>query len=140
MIAPWIEFRDAPVPGRVLAQREIHGVLSADGPREALRFGERLVIHVNSGQRHSCLLVIVRRSPSSHRGPTNQTSDPELVIAEFDYNLRYADRTTTSANVQVMRIRDGLIVESRDYHDHLRFAALAGRAERLADACQQELS
>ena len=35
-------------------------------------------------------------------------------------------RTTTSANIQVMRIRDGLIVASRDYHDHLRFAALAG--------------
>jgi ketosteroid isomerase-like protein len=76
--------------------------------------------------------------------PTNvvihQTSDPELLIAEFDYHLRYAGRTTTSANIQVMRIRDGLIVESRDYHDHLRFAALAGRAEPLADACQRELS
>src|SRR5262245_41346173 len=47
--------------------------------------------------------------------PTNvvihQTLDPELVIAEFEYELRYGDRTTTSANVQVMRVRDGLIVE-----------------------------
>jgi hypothetical protein len=34
----------------------------------------------------------------------------------------------------------GLIVESRDYHDHLRFAALAGRADRLATACEAELS
>jgi ketosteroid isomerase-like protein len=76
--------------------------------------------------------------------PTNvvmhQTIDPELVIAEFDYELRYAGRTTTSANVQVLRVRDGLIVASRDYHDHLRFAALAGRAERLATACEAELS
>jgi ketosteroid isomerase-like protein len=76
--------------------------------------------------------------------PTNvvihQTLDPEVVIAEFDYQLRYGDRTTTSANVQVLRVRDGLIVESRDYHDHLRLAALAGRAERLAAACEKELS
>lgn len=72
----------------------------------------------------------------------HRTIDPEVVIAEFDYDLRHTGtgRTTTSANIQVMRIRDGLIVASRDYHDHLRFAALAGRATTLAAACEAEVS
>lgn len=53
------------------------------------------------------------------------TTDPDLVIGEFDYVARV---TTTGAefrvsNVQVVRGRDGRIVETRDYHDHARLAA-----------------
>jgi ketosteroid isomerase-like protein len=64
------------------------------------------------------------------------TGDPEVVIAEYEYDLRYkpSGRLSTVANIQVFRIRDGRIVETRDYHDHLRFAAVAGRAGQLAAA------
>lgn len=48
------------------------------------------------------------------------TADPEVIIAEYDY--------------QVLRVRDGKIQTTRDYHDHLRLAAVAGRAEHLAAA------
>jgi ketosteroid isomerase-like protein len=53
----------------------------------------------------------------------HETADPEVVIAEFDYDGRAASgRTFRVSNIQVLRVRDGLIVETRDYHNH---AALA---------------
>jgi ketosteroid isomerase-like protein len=53
----------------------------------------------------------------------HQTSDPEVVIAEFDYDGRApSGRAFRVSNIQVLRVREGLIVETRDYHNH---AALA---------------
>jgi ketosteroid isomerase-like protein len=71
-----------------------------------------------------------------HNIVVHTTGDPEVIIAEFDYDVRDAStgRQSTMANVQVLRVRDGLIVETRDYHDHLRLAAVAGRAVALASA------
>jgi len=61
----------------------------------------------------------------------HETEDPELVVAEWDYEVT-ATATTTGrtatvavANVQLLRVRDGLIVHSRDFHDHARLAELA---------------
>ena len=61
--------------------------------------------------------------------PTNvelhQTTDPEVIVAEYDYQ----GETTSGgnefvvANVQIVRVRDGLIVSSRDFHDHAAMAA-----------------
>jgi ketosteroid isomerase-like protein len=58
----------------------------------------------------------------------HQTADPEVIVAEFDYDGRVATtgRTFRVANVQVLRIRDGLIVETRDYHDHPGLARAMG--------------
>ena len=66
----------------------------------------------------------------------HDTADPEVVIGEFDY---VGTDTSTGAafrvaNVFVVRVRDGLIVESRDYTDHARLAAAFGRLGRIADA------
>lgn len=50
----------------------------------------------------------------------HRTADPEVIIAEFDYR-GHAVRTGRDfvvANIQVLRIRDGLIVATRDFHDH----------------------
>jgi ketosteroid isomerase-like protein len=44
----------------------------------------------------------------------HETADPEVVISEFDY----AGPSYRFRNIQVLRVRDGKIVESRDYHDH----------------------
>ncbi|MDN3351404.1 nuclear transport factor 2 family protein [Actinomadura sp. DC4] len=59
----------------------------------------------------------------------HETADPEMVIGEFAYEGRAAGtgRSFTVRNVFVLRVRDGLIVESRDYADHLAFAAATGR-------------
>jgi len=65
----------------------------------------------------------VRLTPSRVR--IHETHDPEVVVVEYDYD---GEVTTTGArftvaNVQVITGRDGLIVESRDYHDHAALAA-----------------
>jgi ketosteroid isomerase-like protein len=66
----------------------------------------------------------------------HETTDPEVVIAEFDYEGRViaTGRTFRVSNVQVVRVRDGLIVESRDYHDHFAMAAATGRLPELVAA------
>ena len=57
----------------------------------------------------------------------HETEDPELVVSTWDYEVTAAgtSRTATVANVQFLRVRDGLIVHSRDFHDHARLAGLA---------------
>jgi ketosteroid isomerase-like protein len=55
----------------------------------------------------------------------HETADPEVVIAEFDYDGRAASgRTFRLSNIQVLRVRDGLIVQTRDYHNHAALAAV----------------
>ena len=52
------------------------------------------------------------------------TDDPETIIVEYDYAGQVAGRKPfRSANVQVLTVRDGRIVSSRDYHDHSAIAA-----------------
>jgi ketosteroid isomerase-like protein len=59
----------------------------------------------------------------------HETADPEVVVAEFWYRGHVAggDRSFEAANVQVLRVRDGLIVSSRDYHNHAAIAAALAR-------------
>lgn len=54
----------------------------------------------------------------------HRTADPEVVVAEFDYEgvVTTTGRTFRVPNVIVARIRNGQIVHSRDYHNHLVFA------------------
>jgi|tagenome__1003787_1003787.scaffolds.fasta_scaffold20639305_1 ketosteroid isomerase-like protein len=93
----------APGPARIVGREEVrsHFAAAAAGP---LAFAaDHVVVHV--------------------------TADPEVVIAEFEYVGRVATTGTEFrvANIQVLRVRDGHIVESRDYHDH------QGIAHALAD-------
>jgi len=63
----------------------------------------------------------------------HETADPELVIAEFAYHGRALDTGWPFAVgcVFVVRVRDGLIVESRDYADHLAMAHATGHVPDL---------
>ncbi|MFE0021645.1 nuclear transport factor 2 family protein [Amycolatopsis sp. NPDC059021] len=64
---------------------------------------------------------------------THQSTDPEVVIGEFAYQGRAGIGTAFQvANVFVLRVRNGLIVESRDYGDHLALAAATSRLDDLA--------
>ncbi|WP_410591410.1 nuclear transport factor 2 family protein [Amycolatopsis sp. lyj-23] len=69
----------------------------------------------------------------------HETTDPEVIVAEYDYDAESLEtgKTTTTANIQVLRVRDGLIVHSRDYHDYLRLAALRDGVDQLAQAYAQ---
>ena len=54
----------------------------------------------------------------------HQTVDPEVVIAEFDYDgvVTNTGRHFSVANVQVFRVRNGRIAATTDYHDHAAIA------------------
>ena len=59
----------------------------------------------------------------------HETADPEVVVVEYGYDLRAAatGRSARVANIQVTRVRGGLIAESRDFHDHVAMADAVGR-------------
>ncbi|WP_181777105.1 nuclear transport factor 2 family protein [Amycolatopsis pittospori] len=62
----------------------------------------------------------------------HETLDPEVVIGEFAYQgTAGGSPEFRVANIFVVRVRDGLIVESRDYADHLALAAAGGRLDEL---------
>lgn len=69
----------------------------------------------------------------------HETTDPEVIVAEYDYDAESAEtgRTIAAANIQVLRIRDGLIVHSRDYHDYLRLAVIRDGVDDLVKAYEQ---
>jgi uncharacterized protein len=45
-----------------------------------------------------------------------ETSDPDVVVVEWD--THFPDRDATTPNIRVLGVRDGLIAWCRDYHDH----------------------
>jgi ketosteroid isomerase-like protein len=63
----------------------------------------------------------------------HDTGDPEVVIAEFDYDgqVSTTGRSFRVSNIQVLRVRNGQIVSSRDYHDHLAIAAALDQPQEL---------
>ncbi|MDH6122740.1 nuclear transport factor 2 family protein [Kitasatospora sp. GAS204B] len=63
----------------------------------------------------------------------HHTADPEVVIGEFTYR---GDAGWAAPGIIVLRIREGLIVESRDYIDHLGLA----RATNTLDALCAQLT
>jgi ketosteroid isomerase-like protein len=52
----------------------------------------------------------------------HETLDPEVVVFEFSYAVEADGRRTVVPCIFVVRVRDGQIVESRDYVDHRRMA------------------
>jgi ketosteroid isomerase-like protein len=62
-----------------------------------------------------------------------ETSDPEVVVAEWDYDglVTSTNRSFQVANIQVSRVRDGQITASRDYHNHFVLADVLGRLPAL---------
>ena len=74
------------------------------------------------------------------RHPANimihETTDPEVIIAEFEYQGTHPQTAEPFAlpAIFVMRIRNGRIVSSRDYFDHLTSARLRGQFDKLVAA------
>jgi uncharacterized protein len=66
----------------------------------------------------------------------HETTDPEVIVAEWDYDglLTTTNRSFQVSNIQVSRVRNGLIVASRDYHNHLVLADVLGRLPALLSA------
>lgn len=62
----------------------------------------------------------------------HRTADPEVVVTEYRYEGSAADRPVSITNILVTRVRDGMIVESRDYADHIAAARAFGHLPALA--------
>lgn len=56
----------------------------------------------------------------------HEMADPSLVVAEWTYVSRIGDSTVENHNVSIVKCRDGKIVQSRDYHNHVTRAVAAG--------------
>jgi ketosteroid isomerase-like protein len=71
------------------------------------------------------------------RRPANitihETLDPEVIVAEFEYQGTVAETGEEFAlpGIFVMRVRDGRIVSSRDYFDHVSAARVRGGLDAL---------
>ena len=65
-----------------------------------------------------------------------ETDDPEVIVAEWNYQVhhRVTGRNFEVANIQVLRVREGLIVSSRDFHDHLALIVAGGGLPQLVAA------
>ncbi|GAB3833501.1 nuclear transport factor 2 family protein [Dactylosporangium cerinum] len=79
--------------------------------------------------------------PELDRRPVNitvhETTDPEVIVAEFEYQGTAAGEPFSLPGIFVLRVRDGQIVSSRDYFDHLTAARIRGRLEEVVAAVQQ---
>jgi ketosteroid isomerase-like protein len=73
----------------------------------------------------------VRFEPANIR--VHQTADPEVIVAEFDYagTVLATGEPFTAPCVFVLRVRDGLIVESRDYIDHVAMIRARGMVDQF---------
>jgi ketosteroid isomerase-like protein len=80
---------------------------------------------------------VLRFQPANIR--VHQTADPEVIVAEFDYvgTALATGEPFSAPGVSVLRVRDGLIVESRDYVDHLAMARAYGQVEKLIGALRE---
>jgi ketosteroid isomerase-like protein len=63
----------------------------------------------------------------------HETTDPEVIVAEFEYRGTAGEQLALPG-IFVLRVRDGEIVSSRDYFDHLTAARLRGGLGELIAA------
>jgi ketosteroid isomerase-like protein len=64
---------------------------------------------------------------SAHDIVVHETTDPEVIVAEWNFRGRVTPTGSAVdvANIQRLRVRDGLIVSTRDFHNHAALAASA---------------
>ncbi len=82
--------------------------------------------------------------PELHRRATgitiHETADPEVIVAGFEYRGTVAGtgEPFTLPGIFVLRVRDGEIVSSRDYFDHLTAARVRGGLDGLVGQLTEE--
>ena len=58
-----------------------------------------------------------------------ETTDPEVIVADYRYDggVLPSGKRLVVSNIQIFRVRSGVIITSRDFHDHAALTAgLAG--------------
>ena len=81
----------------------------------------------------------VARMPLEFRAHSivmHDATDPDVVIVEYDYDglVTMTGHTFQVSNIQVSTVRDGQIVRSRDYHNHVVLADVTGQLPDLKAA------
>lgn len=104
----------------------VHPFDPFDGPR--LRTRDELREHFGAG---AGSVPPVRRAVDI---VVHETADSEVIVGEFAYEWVVDGEPFKVPAIFVLRVRDGLIVESRDYFDHLRSARARGRLPELLSA------
>jgi ketosteroid isomerase-like protein len=101
-------------------------LLSRDDLREHFAVGPR----VNQQVRFEASDIVV-----------HHTTDPEVIVAECAYagTSQVTGQPFRASNIFVLRVRDGLIVESRDYIDHLAMARARGQLGELLGVPEEPL-
>jgi ketosteroid isomerase-like protein len=68
----------------------------------------------------------------------HETADPEVVVAEFEYHGTVVEtgEPFVQPGIFVLRVRDGEIVSSRDYLDHVTSMRVRGRLPELVAAVE----
>jgi ketosteroid isomerase-like protein len=58
----------------------------------------------------------------------HETADPEVIVGEFESRItsKQTGKRIATRNIMVLRVRNGLIVSSRDYHNHALLAEFIG--------------
>ncbi|HEV7974288.1 nuclear transport factor 2 family protein [Amycolatopsis sp.] len=105
-------------------------------PPVPTRIEGRAIVHEHFTGGLAQTLRMRRRNAVVH-----ETTDPEVIVVEYDYSGEALNtgKTFETANIQVLRIRDGLIAGSRDYHDYFQFAAAGGSLAPLAEAVENTI-
>jgi ketosteroid isomerase-like protein len=71
----------------------------------------------------------------------HETADPEVIVGEFGYEFTLLDGSMAKVPcVFVMRVRDGRIIESRDYIDPIRTYTARGDLDLLIASLWKGLS
>lgn len=124
------ERRLADLPGLYAEQTHVEHPMAPLGAAP-LRTREELREHFQGGLNAEDELRFEPAGITVH-----ETTDPEVVVAEFEYRGTVTDtgRPFAIPCVFVLRVRDGQIVASRDYIDHLGFARARGRLDELVAA------
>lgn len=123
-----------PISSRAAFERLIGGISSGGWPELSALYAEDAVVEQpfaippaprrldgrDAVHAHFCAAAGGPLRLTARNVVAHETADPEVIIAEFDYDglVTTTGRTFTVANIQVLRVRDGLIVHTRDYHDH----------------------
>ncbi len=77
------------------------------------------LVHLDDFRRHALVIRQRMSQPTSFRAvdiTTHATTDPEVVVTEFRYEAIVNGATLIMPCIWVTRVRDGRIVEARDYN------------------------
>ncbi|WP_018897942.1 nuclear transport factor 2 family protein [Rhizobium sp. 2MFCol3.1] len=66
-----------------------------------------------------------------------ETKDPAIVVGQWTYLSKVEGVTYENRNIIVVEVRDGKIVHSRDYHNHIARAFADGTVDHLLGAIQK---